>query len=141
MQQPAHLLLPWVTCDTGKQAAASLPGCAGTVLDPFRCPGTQQLACSIRHGPIISGAMFSGSLAAQTVNLVLKRASLLCFTGNTGRSEGFLRASECAAVTHLEARVCKDLGQFTSNYCYESLSNHRNKKSYRLIKIYTRYIL
>lgn len=129
--------------DTRKQAAASVSGYAGIVLAPFRYSGTQQLGGSISHSPIISGAMFAGSLSAQTVNLVLKRTLLLCPTSSMGRSEGFLTAScrMCAAVTHLEACVPKDSDQFTSNYCYKNLSNHRNKNSYRLIKIYNRYIL
>lgn len=68
----------------------------------------QELACSIRHCPIISGAMFAGSLSAQTVNSVLKTASVLCPTDSMGRCNGFLVAFECAAVTHLEVYVCKD---------------------------------
>lgn len=113
--QRACCLPTWLTC--GHLQPDSLPGYASIALILFGCPGIQEFACSIRHCPIISGAMFAGSLSAQTVNSVLKTASVLCPTDSMGRSNGFLAAFECAAVNSFGSLCMQGFKtQFTSNY-------------------------
>lgn len=85
----AHINLPvsywhgW--CENCSQPAVNLPGHANIVLTHFECSGTEEFVCSATHCPIISGAMFSASFSAQTVNLTFKTATMLCPANSRGR--------------------------------------------------------
>lgn len=93
--------------DTCSQPAASLSSFAGVVV--YRvCSGTQELAGSLSHHAITSGAVYSGSLPAHTVNLVLETASVLCHTDSTGRTNCFLMVFGCAAIIHFEVCLSND---------------------------------